>query len=184
MFDRVPFGSPGGVVANRNRQAAAVSHPFLQLLLPDFGPATIAAASIGFNHQVGCLGEACWHLGLTPVGDIVHGKGRRISRLTDIHGSLVVLQVIDAIRGGTPHRILWKIIDIHYFGRLTPYPAGILEITYQLFFLGIHADDRLPGSLVFAPLVKDVLKLVIPVWVLLARPLFRITAQAIVALVE
>ncbi len=78
---------------------------------------------------------------LPPGRDLLDGKVRRISTLTDIHIAAVVCDIIHAIRHGLAQRILLKIVRIDRISRLTAAPTGIFEGANPLFFLGIDAED-------------------------------------------
>lgn len=46
MFDRIPFGTPGGIVADRHGESIPIAHLLLQLLLKAARPTAITATCI------------------------------------------------------------------------------------------------------------------------------------------
>ena len=112
---------------------------------------------------MGGTGKPLWQFMLTPMGQIINGKSRCISRLTNIHRGGVVLQVINTIQHGTPLGILWKIVAVHFERFLTPNLAGILKITDQFFLLGINTQTRLTGLLMLGAFLMNIVKLLITV---------------------
>jgi len=180
MFDWIPFGGACRIMADDNRQAKAVGHLVLQLVLPHPGASAVAPSTVGFNHHLGGVRETLQALGRTPLGDVVYGKGRGIRRTAQIHGAAIVLGIIKAIGNRPPQRVLFEVVDIHDLRALAPDLAGVLEIPDQLLLFRVHADNRLTGFLMLLPLLPDIGKLAIPLRMLLAAHLLVIGFQRIV----
>jgi hypothetical protein len=70
-------------------------------------------------------------------------------------------------------------MDVHNLRFLAPNPSGVLEVTDELLFLGVHADTRLPTPLMGRAFRADVLKLLIPLWLLGTFQLFPVAFQAV-----
>jgi hypothetical protein len=46
VFDRIPLGGPGRIMADRDGQLVAIGQFFLQGVLPDARPSAVAAAAV------------------------------------------------------------------------------------------------------------------------------------------
>src|SRR5262245_52899651 len=98
------------------------------------------------------------------------------------HGkTLVVLQVVDAIRDHFPFRITGEIFFQHRQRYLPPGATGILKVTDQLFLLRIHANGRLTSLEKRSSLTQDIAYLPIPLRVLFLGQALAIDAQRIAA---
>lgn len=111
--------------------------------------------------------------------EIVHRKGRGVCRLADADRTTIVLLVIDAIRHGSPQGLAGKIMDIDRFGLLTPDAFRILEVAYQLLFLGVDAQGWVACCLMCSPLLPDIAELGVSIRMCLALAFFDIQPQAI-----
>lgn len=128
LFDRVPFGGAGWRMADGQGQAKAVGHFVLQLLFPHSGSGPVASAAVGFDQQLGGVWETFQTFGCTPLGDVIHGKGRRICRAPQIDRAAIVGEIINAIRHRPPERILLEVMDVHGRGALAPDLTGVPEV--------------------------------------------------------
>ena len=179
MFDRVPLGRAGRVMAHSHRQSQPISQLLLKLLFEHVTAGAIRPTPIGFNEQVSGAGKALRQFRLAPVQQIIDGEGRGISRLADIHCALIMLLVIDAIRDRPPHALAGKIVHIHLFWLLTPNSPVILKVAHQLLFLGIYAEGRLTRLLMRCALLPDIAELGVPIGMRLAFAFLDIQPQVI-----
>jgi len=81
-----------------------------------------------------------------------------------------VLHIVDAIGYGFAARILLKVMSVDPFWGAT----GVLEVTDQLFLLGIDADHGLASRHMLLALGSDVLKLGVAVRRLRASQFFAL----------
>src|SRR5664279_809650 len=93
MLDGIPFGSAGGIVCDRYREAECVAHLRLKFGLPDPGTATVAAARVGQDQQLGNPAPATRSFGFPPGGDGVGGEGCGIVRDADADGAAIAVGV-------------------------------------------------------------------------------------------
>ena len=179
MFNRVPFRRARRIMAHRNRQAQRISDLDLQLLFPNPRAGAVTAAAVRLNQYVCRLRIPLAQFCLAPMRQIVHGKGRRISRLANVDGATVIPQVVDPIGNGPPDRIMRKIVRINLLRCLAPDLARVFEVADQFLFLGIHTDDRLVRLVVLPALHLDVPKLLIALGMICTGRLFDVGAQTV-----
>jgi len=142
MLDRVPFGCPRGVVADRDAQPGVIGQA-LQFALPQPWPIPIAPARVGFDQQVVGLGIDCAAHLLPPSTNRGDGEFGGGGLGADADQGLVGGRVIDPVGRGPTLGIAGKIIGVDDIGLTAIARAGILEGTDPLGFLGVYADDRL-----------------------------------------
>src|SRR5258708_27186100 len=99
----------------------------------------VGPTAIGLDKEALCAREALRKLTLTPSGEVIDGKLRRIEGVPQVDIGLVVRQVINAIGNGSPYSLRGEVVHIDLLCLLTPDPPSILEVTDQFLFLRIHA---------------------------------------------
>ena len=101
-----------------------------------------------------------------------------------MRGSTVGSQVIDAVRDGDTEGVGAKVVIVDEYGCLMPSGTGILELTDELFLLGIDADqgDGLIGETLAQ--LRDVGKLCVSLCRRTVGALFVIDAQGKAHLLE
>ncbi|OWK43309.1 TPR repeat-containing protein [Fimbriiglobus ruber] len=184
MLNRVPLGATAGVVAHRHLQVEGVSQPFLQLTLPHPRPTAITATRVRQDQEFGSVRETTATVALPPRDNRIDRKLRRVGRFAHVHVTAVVLYQVDAIRGGPALGVTEEVISVDLVRLVAPGLPILLEVADQLFFLGIHADDR-PARFQEPPLlVGDVAELTIPIGVRWAGKPFPIRLQRVLEFVE
>src|SRR5262245_16596613 len=98
MLNLVPFAGSGRKMTDLNRPADLVGQA-LEFDLPKPHARTIASSSIGGNEQTFGLGIRGLPHGLPPAPDAGDGKSRGIVIGSDTHPGVILLQVVNSIRG-------------------------------------------------------------------------------------
>lgn len=140
MLDRIPFGGPGGIVAERNAQAERVGQFGLDLMLEESRATIVAAAGIGQDQEPTAFRIVLFPLCVPPVVNRIRGKLGGVGRSAHIHQAVIASDVIDAVGGGDTFGILSKVVCVHLDGACPPSTAVVFERADQLFLLGVDAD--------------------------------------------
>src|SRR6266545_3067672 len=137
MLDWVPLGGTRRIMTHSHTQPKSVGNVRLQVVFPDPRAGTVAAATIGFNQQLGRQWIAAAPLSGTPVRNVVDRKPGRIGRLPHIDGSAIRLQIINAVWHRPSQRIVRKIVGVDQL--------RLLDIRPQPIAIGAQqpTDDRL-----------------------------------------
>jgi hypothetical protein len=179
MFDGIPFRCSSGIMADGDLQSVVIGQLLLKPQFPQPRTAAIAAASIGQDQDFGCRGEQALSRRFPPQGNAIHSKFRRVCRYPQVHVTSVVRQEVKSIGGTAALGVLEKIMAVHFLSFSTPGSSGVFEVTDQLFFLGIHADNGptcLQETLLQA---GNVAKLPISIWVRRTRKTFAVGFQRV-----
>ncbi len=83
VFDGIPFGGTGGIVADGDEQTEAVDEVFLQGVFPEISVRSIASAIIGQDEQAGRFVIAMATVAPPPTADRRGREGGRIARGAD-----------------------------------------------------------------------------------------------------
>src|SRR5713101_6944624 len=94
VFDRIPLGGAGGVMADGHRQWVGIDQPFLKGVLPESGAGAVAAAAIGKDKQFRRPGVASPSLAAPPPGQSVHGERGRVMGGANQNGAAIGLWII------------------------------------------------------------------------------------------
>ena len=119
---------------------------------------------------------------LPPLAKAGDGKGGRFVGSSQEHTAAVGLGIVDAIRnadalgGGT------EVMIVDIGGGLLPFNSGILEVTDQLPFFGIHAQDRIAALFELITLPAEIAELAVAVGSRTGGNLLAIGAQGILHL--
>src|ERR1019366_7242171 len=116
MLDGIPFGSAGGIVCDRYREAECVAHLRLKFGLPDPGAATVAAACVRQDQQLGNTAPAPRSFAFPPGSDGVGGEGCGIVRDADADGAAVVRRVVNAVGDTDTAGIGGEVVIVHTSG--------------------------------------------------------------------
>src|SRR5215813_7035658 len=184
MFNGVPFGSSRWIMADRHGQPQCVSEFLLNVLFENSTARAIGPSSIRFDEQGRCARKAHWHFSPTPVHPVIDGKFWGICASSNIDRSNIMLRVIDAIGNGSTFSVIFEIMDVDSLGLLAPDSPSILEVAHPFFLLGIQADGWLSSRLMGCPLLLDMDKLSIALWLALAFVFLDIQPQVIAALLQ
>src|ERR1035438_6131517 len=184
MLDRMPFGSAGGIVRHRDREAECIAHPRLNFGLPGPGTATVAAARVRQNQQPGSRAPATRAFAFPPSGNGMCGEGRRIVRDADTNGAAVVQRVVDTVGDANAAGIGAEVVIVHQNRRAIPFGSGVLEIADQFAFLAIDADEGKTLSLEASSQRADLLELLIAVGSGIGGDLLAVDAQREIHLVQ
>src|SRR6266568_8074591 len=106
--DRVPFTTSGWVVAHGDLESQPIAQHGLQALLPQPCSTAVAATGIGQYQQLRRCRKGCPSLVFPPAGNRVDGKGWRVGRVANVHGTAVIEHVVDAIGHGSPQAVARK----------------------------------------------------------------------------
>ena len=165
MLDRIPFGGPGGIVAERNARVERVRQFGLYLMFEESRTIIVAAAGIGQDQEPTAFRIVLFPLCAPPVSNRIRGKLGGVGRSAHIHQAVIPSDVIDAVGGCDAFRILSKVVCVHLDRVCPPSAAFVLERADQLFLLGVDADHGIARfQECFLPLL-NVVELPVAVWV-------------------
>ena len=184
MLDGIPFGGAGGIVSDRNGEAEWIAQLSLNFGLPGPGTATVAAARVRQDQQLGNTAPATRSFAFPPGGDGMGGEGWGIVRDAGADGAAVVRRVVNAVGDADAAGIGAEVVIVHQNGRAIPFGSGALEIADQFAFLAIDADDRKTLSLEASPQRADMLELLIAVGAGIGGDLLAVDAQREIHLVQ
>src|SRR5581483_2853210 len=159
MLDGIPLGAACGIVSDGHAQSVAIGEVLLQLLLPHARSASITPSTICQNEYLLGFRIGDTSLFLPPTSKGCNCKFRCIRGRTNIHGSTIAKNIIDAVRNRFSHSILRKIMGIDDFWPLCPGSSSVLKIPDQLLLLRIYTDDGAIGCFKSLFLSLDLLKL-------------------------
>src|SRR6476620_6875104 len=114
MLDLVPLVGAGRQVANRYGKLELVGQ-FLKLDFPKTHTISVAAATVGGNHQPCGLGVALPSHRPPPSADRIDGKAGGVVIGTDADPSDIVGDVIDAVGNGTAQLGIDEIMNVDQF---------------------------------------------------------------------
>ena len=83
VFNRIPLGSAGRVVADRDRKAERDDQLSLQFAFPGAHACPVAAAAVGQDEEFIGVGVLLAAKVAPPGGHVVRGEGRRVMRDAD-----------------------------------------------------------------------------------------------------
>lgn len=163
-----------------NGETQTVGDFLLEQLLKEARTGAIAATAIGFDEQGVGVGKVEGQLGFTPAHDVVHGKGRGISGLTDIDRARVMVQVINAIGDSSSAGGGRKVMDVDFFSAGAPSAPRVLEVADQFFLFRIDTDGWLASGHVLGALRHNVSELFVALGSVLPFPLLDVERQALI----
>ena len=184
MLDGIPFGGAGGIVSDRDGEAEWIAQLRLKFGLPGPGTATVAAARVRQNQQLGNPAPATRSFAFPPSGDGMTGEGGRIVRDADADGAAVVCRVVNAVGDADTTGIGGEVVIVHQNRRAIPFGSGVVEIADQLAFLGVDADEGKTVSLEASPQRADMLELLVAVGGRIGGDLLAVDAQREIHLVQ
>src|SRR6266508_5727429 len=184
MFDGIPLGCTGWVMSDGNGDAECVAQLSLDFSLPGPGSATVAAARVRQNQELGNPAPATRSFAFPPGGDGMGGEGRRIVRDADADGAAVVRGIVNAVRDAHAAGIGAEVVIVHQSRRAIPFGSGIFAVADQFPLFAIDADDRKTLSLEASPQRANMLELLIAVGAGVGGNLFAIDAQREIHLVQ
>jgi hypothetical protein len=120
VFDRIPFGTPGGIVAHRHAESIAIAQLLLQLLLKAARPTAETLARICQDQHLVRLWKPPSSLFFPPARNGRHCKLWCIGRGANRDRPSIAVHLIDPIRDGSKPGILGEVMHIDRLGFLTP----------------------------------------------------------------
>lgn len=145
MFNRVPFGGAGRIVAYSHLETQGIGQAVLQFDLPGTKATTVTSAGIGKHQQapVSMVGPPPFVA--PPMGKRGNGKAWRVSGDPDPHVSSAASDIIKTVGYCACSCILDKVMRVHVVSGLAPGPATVGKVTYQFFLFRVYAYDRVTG---------------------------------------
>lgn len=144
VLDRVVLGSPGRIMTDHDRDTQLIRQQ-LKLILPKPEATVVAAASVAKNQERIFLAEngSIW---IVPPGtNGFYCEFGGIVGCRNIDATLIVREIVNAIRHRHGKRILPKVVGIDAFCLLPPDAPFVEERTNQFFVLGIYTDNWSTG---------------------------------------
>src|SRR5208337_2383431 len=181
MLDLVPFAGSRREVAYGDPQTHLGSQ-VLQLNFPQADAVSVTSPTIGTNQQVRGAGVDLPAHPKPPASNTGSREARRIMVRTDVDPAHVLTDIIHSIRDNLGRFGRSKIMNLHVF-RLSfrlPFLATILEISHQLFLLGVHRNDRLVAFQKFLHPAIDILKLSVSIRMTCPLKSLRIRLQTVI----
>src|SRR5205814_10214416 len=135
------------------------------LMFPGPGAAAVGAARVSGDQQPpGGRVDGPARV-VPPAADRLHSEGGGGMVGADVHPAGVGGQVIDPVRDGLAQLVVGEVmvLDVHRITCGPPFTAAVVVVADQLLLLGVHADHRLPGTLMAFDLLIDVAELRVPV---------------------
>jgi len=96
--------------------AEGVAYLGLDFGLPGPGSATVAAAGVGQNQELGCAAIATGSFAFPPGGDRMGGEGRRVVRDADADGAVVMRWVVNPVGDAHAAGIGAEVVIVHQNG--------------------------------------------------------------------
>ena len=134
-------------MADGHLQPESVTQLLLDLRLPDPRAAAVRAAGVRQHQQAVGVRKGTLTFLPPPVADRLDREARRIEAVTDHDIAVVPRHVVDSVGNGLADRVLRPVMHQHRIGLLTPALPGAFEVTDQLLFFRINADDWCAQSL-------------------------------------
>ena len=141
MFYRVPFRCSRRVMTNVDCESFLIC-PTLKFRFPKASAMSVAAATVRFDHNFSSLPKAFTPLAMPPTPNRTHRELRRIRRGSNTDVSVLIRDIVDAIRYRATVGIAGEVIHSDFVRLLAPRLPAILEIADKLCFLSVNADDR------------------------------------------
>ncbi len=163
MFDRIPLGRPGWVVADRHCQSPAVGQLQLHLMLPQPAATTVAPSGIRHQQQLVCFRVRPPAGRSPPPGNRIRGERCRVGRQPEVDPAAIPVGVVQPVGDRQQGGVLAEVVSVDRVCRTGPLATGVLEVTDQLLFLAVHAQDGVAGLGETLPLLGEVLELAIPI---------------------
>ena len=179
MLDFVPFAGARREMADSDRQAALIG-PTLQFPFPQVVTRAVAPPTVGGDQQPGGLRVGGPSQRRPPLADTGHGKDRRVVIGAHRYAPGIPAQIVHPVGNGFAPTQVRKIVDVdgRRLAQRVPFSPGILEVSDQLPFLGVHRNHRLALGLVADDLRIEVRKLGIPIGLGATFPDLPIPLQA------
>ena len=128
-------------MSDGNGEAEVVADLGLDCGLPSPGSATVAAARVGQNQELGGAAGATESFAFPPGGAGMGGEGGRVVRDADADGAAVVGWVVNPVGDAQAARLGAEVVIVDQNGRAIPFGPSVFEVTDQLAFLAIDADE-------------------------------------------
>ena len=131
MLNRIPLGSPGRIVTDRDGKAGAIADLVLDSLLPGAATRAVASAPIGQDQNLVSLWVSLASLRKPPVCDGVGGESGRIVTGPHKNRASVGLLVVNAAGNRQIVGVRAKVVIVDRNGFAIPLGAGVLESAGQ-----------------------------------------------------
>src|SRR6185437_5396335 len=185
VLDLVPLAGSGWKMTNHQSNSQLVGQ-LLQTDLPKSTSRTVAPAPVGGDQQIlRSVKPAAAHL-RPPTADAVRGELRRVMVGSDTHPTLIVENVVDAVRNHFAQGLVLEVMDADFW-RLAlgmPFSPVILEIPDQFLLFCVDRNRRLPLSQAPTHQTVDVTELGVTVGVRIALTGFAIGLKAVAGFMQ
>lgn len=167
VFNRIPLGSTGGIVADSDGEVHCISQLKLELFFPTARTIAIAATAISKDEEFGRLRIERQTEVLPPPENGIDGEFGRVGRLSECDIALIAPDIVNAIGHDTPLSVAGEVMGVDGYCLSAPVGARIVETADEFFLLGVHTDARPARLLKSDSLVVDVVELLVSVrvWV-------------------
>ncbi len=144
VLNFIPFACARRKVCDCDAHSSFVRE-LLQRDLPQAATRTVAATAVGSDQQFPGMRETAASHPFPPAANRVDGKLRRVMIDADAHPTLIVEDIVNAVRNGLAEKRVFEVMHADLFGLpvRTPIPTAILEIPDQFLLFRIHRDRRL-----------------------------------------
>ena len=183
MFNRVPFGSAGGVMGDGDNQAKFIGQ-MLEAQFPNATPVPIGSAAVGLDQQMLLVWIKRLSHRQPPSPNGSHSKLWGVVRSADRDKALIVPDVVNAVGNGFSVSQTGKVVHIHLSSPLTPCLTRVLKIANHLCFLGIDTNDWPAATYISLTPADNIAKLLISFRELLTGHPFVVNLQRIILLLQ
>ena len=98
MFNRIPFGGAGGIMADRDFQFVLLTEIVPEMIQPCCIGRTVAATIVGKKENAPSTGITLRAILFPPSAERVHGEGGCVMAEAEIDSAFVTDRVVDAVR--------------------------------------------------------------------------------------
>src|SRR2546427_687428 len=141
MFDRIPFGGAGRVVANRDGDAVASGNFFVQGVFPEARPVTIASSAVAQEQDF-------FHAGISGPAELrnpriqaIDGKLGSVRRETNNDGAAIPNRLKEPVRRSNGRCVAPEIVLVDVLRSSSPGGSRISEVADEFLLLRVYAQD-------------------------------------------
>jgi len=143
VFDLVPFARTWRKMTDGQAKAGLI-RKLLQFQFPKPQPPAVTATAVGRDQEPACLRIKPPAFMAPPPADRSNREGSGVMIGSDNDKAAIVADVVDAIGVGARYVGAGEVVTLNLlglFGR-KPLLAGVVEVSDEFFFLGVHRDHR------------------------------------------
>ena len=174
MFDGIPLGSAGRVVADGDSEPQGNADGVLKRFFPGAGTRAVAASAIRQDEQFSGRRITLAAFLQPPLRNGLDSKGWGVVTGPEKHRAPVGQRIVDAVGSYQRLGLGTKVVIFDRKGIAIPFGAGVFEVADQFLFLGIDTDDGQSLSGKSFLLLADVKELLMAVRVLGGGDLFAV----------